>query len=815
MNVSLNWLKDYIDIALPPEEISNILTAIGLEVEGQAEIESIKGGLEGVVVGHVLTCEKHPNADKLSITTVNVAQEQPLQIVCGAPNVAADQKVLVATVGTTLYNEEGEPLKIKKGKIRGAISEGMICAEDELGLGASHAGIMVLPETVAAGTLAKDYFQIETDTVYEIGLTPNRSDATNHLGVAKDLGAYLRINHENASGIRLPDVTAFEVHHRELPVSVEILNTTACPRYSGVSIQGVTIKESPDWLKNRLHAIGVRPISNIVDITNFILHELGQPLHAFDLDQIANHKIIVDNLATGTTFKTLDEKERQLDETDLMICDGNKKGMCIAGVFGGMESGVTEKTTNIFLESAHFAAKSLRRTSFRHDLRTDAAKVFEKGSDPNITVYALKRAALLIQELAGGTIASDIVDVYPTPIAPLHIKVGFERTRQLIGAHITNQEICDILTALEMEIVAQDDSTVTVAIPTNKADVTREVDVIEEILRIYGFNKVPIPNTINVAITYGEQPNPQEIRNLVGSYLTGVGVHEMMALSLSESRYYQELYPVPTSELVFINNTSNVHLDIMRPTMLMSGLEAILHNQNRSNANLKLYEFGRTYRKDDSDYGYAENEHLAVYVTGQQAQESWLATAKTADFYILKTLVDNLLHRLGISGYQSTALDASDNLQFGMRYHRGKQVLVEFGKVIPKLAKGMGIKSAVFYADFQWKNVMKALKNHRIKVTDLVKYPSMRRDLALVIDNSVKFSDIVAIARKTGKKLLKDINLFSVYENAEQLGEHKKSYAVSFVFEDPNKTLKDKEVEKIMNKLISDYENKLGAIIRR
>ncbi|MFK7934932.1 MAG: phenylalanine--tRNA ligase subunit beta, partial [Saprospiraceae bacterium] len=796
-------------------EVSEILTAIGLEVEGQEETESVKGGLAGVVVGHVTECGKHPNADKLSVTSVDLGNGEPVQIVCGAPNVAAGQKVLVATVGTTLYNDKGEPWKIKKGKIRGETSMGMICAEDELGLGVSHEGIMVLPETVATGTLAKDYFQIKTDTVYEIGLTPNRSDATNHLGVAKDLGAYLQINHANPSAVNIPDIAAFKVENNDLPIEVEVLNTDACPRYTGISIQGVTIKESPDWLKNRLNAIGVRPISNIVDITNFILHELGQPLHAFDLDKISGGKVIVDNLVEGTTFQSLDEKERTLSNEDLMICDGDRNGMCIAGVFGGLKSGVTDTTKNIFLESAHFAAKSLRRTSFRHDLRTDAAKVFEKGSDPNVTVFALKRAALLMQELAGGTIASEIVDVYPNPIQPVAIKVGFQRTRQLIGADITNEDILNILAALEMEVKAQDEASVTVAVPTNKADVTREVDVIEEILRIYGFNKVPVPKTISTSITFGQKPDPQSIRNIAGNYLTGAGVHEMMALSLSESRYYKELLPVAAEELVFINNTSNVHLDIMRPTMVMSGLEAILHNQNRSNADLRLYEFGRTYRKSDSEFGYAENEHLALYVTGQQSAESWLVKSTESDFYVLKALVNNLLTRLGISGYQETAVSENDTFQFGMRYHRGQQVLVEFGKVSPKLAKDMGIKNTVFYADFQWANIMKALRNHSIKVTDLVKYPSVRRDLALVIDNSVKFSDIVAVARKAGKKLLKNINLFDVYENAEQLGENKKSYAVSFVFEDPNKTLKDKEIEKIMNKLIGDYENKLGALIRR
>lgn len=813
MKVSLNWLKDYVDINLSPDKVSEILTDIGLEVEGMEEVESIKGGLEGIVVGHVKECGKHPNADKLSLTKVDVGGEELLQVVCGAPNVAAGQKVLVATVGTTLYSPEGEAWKIKKGKIRGEVSEGMICAEDELGLGNDHSGIIVLPEDVAVGTLAKDYYNIESDYVYEIGLTPNRSDATNHLGVAKDLAAALKINYEHGGDLNIPKVDDFAVDCNDLPVEVVVEDTAACPRYVGVSITGVKVQESPEWLKTRLSAIGVRPISNIVDITNFVLHELGQPLHAFDLDKITDQKVIVKQLPEGTKFLSLDEVERSLNTEDLIICDGASKGMCIGGVFGGLNSGVTDGTTNIFLESAHFNAKSIRRTSMRHNLRTDAAKVFEKGSDPNISLYALKRAALLIKELGGGTIASEIVDVYPNKIVPVQVEVKYAHVNRLIGVEISKEDIQSILDALEMEVVAKTEETFTVAVPTNKSDVTREADVIEEILRIYGFNKVPISTQVKSAITISEKPNPGEVRNVAGDFLAAKGFHEMMAVSLSESRYYKELLPVfEEKDLVYVNNTSNVHLDIMRPDMLFSGLEAILHNQNRRQLSLKLFEFGRTYLKKEE--GYKEQNHLSLFLTGQRYEENWLNTDKSeVDYYTLKTYVRDLLARMGLENYQQTATQ-NEVFSFAMRYHRGQQVLVEFGKVNAGLLKKFGIKGNVFFADFNWDAVLKSLKKHKITFEELNKFPSIKRDLALDIENTVKFSDIVGIARKLGKSLLKDINLFDVYVNKEKLGENKKSYAVSFVFEDPTKTLKDKEVEKVMDKLKKELEAKLGAKLR-
>ena len=813
MKISLNWLKDYIDINLPPEKIGEILTDIGLEVEGMEEVDSVKGGLEGIVVGEVKTCGKHPNADRLSVTTVDVGREGLLHIVCGAPNVAAGQKVLVAPSGTTVHPTEGEAFPIKKGKIRGEVSEGMICSEDEIGLGTSHDGIMVLPEDAPVGALGREYMKVEKDYVYEIGLTPNRSDATNHIGVAKDIAAALKINYDHAGHLHLPSVENFQIDNNDLPVEVVVENTEACPRYAGVSIKGVTIKESPDWLKKRLLAVDVRPINNIVDITNFVLHEFGQPLHAFDLGKIGQQKVIVKTLAQDAPFLSLDEVERKLNDHDLMICDGNSKGMCIGGVFGGLNSGVTDNTKNIFLESAHFNAKWIRRTSMRHNLRTDAAKVFEKGSDPNVSVYALKRAVLLMKELAGGEIASDVVDIYPEPIQPTQVEVSHAHVSRLIGVDIPKEEIKAILEAMEMALVSETDTHFTVAVPTNKADVTREADVIEEILRIYGFNNVPVPGHIKTAVTIAQSPDPNELKDAIGNLLSANGFNEMMAVSLTESRYFRDILPIPEEDLVFVNNTSNIHLDVMRPTMLFSGLEAIVYNQNRQQGDLKLFEFGKSYRKEEG--AIDERNHLSLLLAGQRIPESWHNSAKApVDYFTLKAFVHQVLGKLGLTSYQETAV-SDDIFSFGLKYHRGPQEVVTFGKVNPKVARKMDIRSNVFYADFNWDLLLKSRKKHNIIFEEINKFPSTRRDLALVVENSVKFQDIVAIARKVGKKLIKDINLFDVYENEAQLGKGKKSYAVSFTFEDPTKTLKDKEVDKVTNKLIQQYEEKLSAVIRR
>ena len=819
MTISLNWLKQYIDINLSPDEISNLLTSLGLEVEGMEEVESIKGGLEGVVVGHVKECWRHPNADKLSLTKVDIGTGELLQVVCGAPNVAAGQKVLVATVGTTLYPTGGEPLTLKLGKIRGEESQGMICASDELGMGEDHSGILVLPEGTPVGTTGRDYFKLEKDVVYEIGLTPNRSDATCHLGVARDLAAALQVQFGQKDGVKVPqiDFPSFKNLESLHPVEVIVENSEACPRYAGVVLKGVTIGESPDWLKKRLQSVGVRPISNVVDITNFILHELGQPLHAFDLDEIAGQKVIVKTLPEGTKFLSLDERERSLSDHDLMICDGDSKPMCIGGVFGGATSGVKDSTKNIFLESAHFNAKWIRRSSTRHDLRTDAARVFEKGSDPNICVYALQRAAAMMVELAGGEIASEVVDIYAKPIENQLVTVSFDYVNRLIGMEIPKEKINEILSALEMKIEAESEDSFTVSVPTNKADVTRPADVVEEILRVFGLDNVPAPAQIRSSMVSSEKPDPNAVRNTIADYLAANGFNETMSLSLSKSIFYKEILPKADSELVFVNNTSNVELDIMRPTMLFSALEAVVNNQNRQQSDLKLFEFGKTYHPKGGEMAkYNEPQHLSLVVTGQRWSESWRNKEKlAADFFTLKTLVSNLFARVGLtSGYQETALK-DDVFAYALKLHRGPQELAVMGKVQPKISKKMGIRGEVFYADLNWDALLQAAKKQSISFAELNKFPTVRRDLAVVIGKSVKFSDLAAVAKKVGKKLLTAINLFDVFEDETKLGEGKKSYAMAFSFEDPTRTLQDKEVDAVMNELIEAFEGKLGALIRR
>lgn len=811
MKISLNWLKNYIDIPLDPDRLSELLTSIGLEVEAMETVESVPGGLAGVVTGEVKECDKHPNADKLSLTKVDIGAGEWLQIVCGAPNVAVGQKVLVATIGTQLHPLDKDPITINKGKIRGETSEGMICAEDELGLGRDHAGILVLPANTPVGLAAKDYFNLETDYIYEIGLTPNRSDATNHLGVARDLAAALKINHQSNGAVNMPDVSGFKVTNRDLTVDVRVENTTACPRYSGLCIQGITVRESPDWLKTRLKAVGVRPINNMVDATNFVLHELGQPLHAFDLDAVSGRKIIVKTLPEGTKFLSLDEVERQLSAEDLMICDGESNGMCIGGVFGGINSGVKDTTQNIFLESAHFHQKWIRRSSMRHNLRTDAAKVFEKGSDPNITVYALKRAAMLMCELGGGVIASDITDSYPQPVQPVEVEVAYEYVNRLIGLDLDHEKIREILAALDMDLVKTSDLTFTVAVPTNKVDVVRPADVVEEILRIYGLNNVPEPAHIRSAVVISPQPDPIVVRNLIGDLLAANGFNEMMAVSLSQSKYYKRT-GWDESTLVYVNNTANVHLDVMRPAMVYSALEATAHNLNRKQTNLRLFEFGRIYAKNGDQYH--ESNRLTLTLTGQRRPESWLNEDKAqVSFYTLKTAVENILSRLGIQGFQETVF-SDGTYQYGVRYHRGAQDLVQFGRLDGGLTKSMEVKAEVFFADFNWDHLLANLQKIQLTVSEISRFPAVRRDLALVINQSVKFSDIAAIAGKTGKPLLKTVNLFDVYTNDEQLGAGKKSYAISCIFEDPTKTLQDKDVDRIMEKMINACREQLGASVR-
>ncbi len=813
MKTSLNWLRQYIDIDQSPQSIGDLLTGTGLEVEGIETVESVKGGLAGVVVGQVLTCVKHPDADKLSLTTVDIGAEAPLQIVCGAPNVAQGQKVLVATVGTTLYPTEGEPIKMKKGKIRGEVSEGMICAEDELGLGQSHDGILVLPAATPIGTPAAKVFSLENDYVFEIGLTPNRSDATNHLGVAFDVAAAMSVNTGHRIAVKRPDLSAFKPGAASC-LPVHIADSAACPRYAALMIEDLQIGPSPDWLRNRLQAIGVRSINNVVDVTNYVLHEMGQPLHAFDADKISGGGIKVQTLAAATPFLALDEQERKLFAEDLMICDANDKPLCIAGVFGGIDSGVSDQTTRIFLESAHFEAASVRRSSLKHTLRTDAARIFEKGSDPNICVDALKRAALLLQEVAGARVSSELLDIYPQPVQPLQIEVRYQRVRELIGVNLSRAEIRSILETMDMAFVADSETQFTVAVPTNKSDVTREVDIIEEVLRIYGFNKVEMPKEISSSLVVAPHPDPYAIRELVADLLAANGYHEMMALSLSESRYYGGgVEAERLDKLVYINNTSNIHLDIMRPDMLIGGLEAILRNANRKKLNLRLFEFGRTYRLEGEQY--QEANHLTLYLSGQKQSNNWHVKGEQPfNYYSLKSAVELILGRLGISNYRQREIQ-NEAFAYGMEAYAGPMTLVSFGKVAHQTLEKVGVKADVFYADFNWDAVFRLLPKKRRQMEELNKFPSVKRDLALVVNKDVSYAALAEVAKKAEKKLLQEVDLFDVYENEEQLGQGKKSYAMSFLFENKERTLQDKEVDQAINRLVEAFTKQLGASIRR
>ena len=809
MKVSLNWLREYLDLELPPERIGEVLTGTGLEVEGMEKVESVPGGLEGVVVGHVITCGKHPGADRLSLTKVDIGREEAATIVCGAPNVAAGQHVLVATVGTTLYPTEGDPLTIKKGKIRGEVSEGMICAEDELGLGTDHDGIIVLDRAYSPGTPAAEVYDLETDYVYEIGLTPNRSDATNHLGVAYDLAATLSVEAGAKVTVRRPDTSAFTPGTAPaFPARVK--DVTQAPRYAGLVIENLRVAPSPDWLRTRLLAIGVRPINNVVDVTNYVLHELGQPLHAFDLDKIGGGQIIVEKLPEGTIFKSLDGVDRKLSADDLVICNGNDRPMCIAGVFGGAESGVTESTTRIFLESAHFDPGTTRRSSMRHGLRTDAARIFEKGSDPNVTVYALKRAALLLQEVAGGQVASQLLDLYPEPIEPLRVDVRYQRVADLIGVDLGREQIHTILESMDMNIVGSDDRQFTVAVPTNKADVTREVDVIEELLRVYGFNKIPEPAMITTAMVVAPHPDPNALRELIGDLLAANGFLEMMALSLAESRHYTD-----RTDLVGINNTSNVRLDIMRPDLLLSAVEAVRHNQAFSQRDLRLFEFGRSYHQDAG--GYREVNHLSLTLTGRRQPESWHTAGDKntgTTYYTLKAAVELVLQRLGIDNYRADEAPA-EQFAYGLRYHKGPLELVDFGAVAGAVLERGAVKAEVYFADFNWDNLLRVLPKKPVQVVAPGKYPTVRRDLALVVDRAVTFAEVERLARKADKKFLTELNLFDVYRNEEQLGAGRKSYAVSFVFASAERTLQDKEVDGAMRSIEGLLAKQLGAEVRR
>lgn len=820
MKISYNWLKQYIDTDLSYQEVSEILTNTGLEVEGIEKFQSIKGGLEGLVIGEVKTCEPHPNSDHLSITTVDVGKNELLPIVCGAPNVKAGQKVVVATVGTTLYDGD-KSFKIKKAKMRGELSMGMICAEDEIGVGTSHDGIMVLNNDVNVGTQAKDFFNIENDIIFEIGLTPNRIDGASHFGVARDLAAYLKQSQK--INLKKPSVDNFKIDNNNNFIDVEIKNTNACHRYTGITISGIDVKESPTWLKNRLHSIGLNSINNIVDITNFVLQETGQPLHAFDADKIKGKKVIVNTLKEGTKFTTLDGVERRLSSNDLMICNEDE-GMCMAGVFGGIDSGVTENTKNIFIESACFDPVFIRKTSRRHILQTDASFRFERGSDPNITVYALKRAALLIKELAGGKISSDIVDVYPKTIEDYKVDVSYKHIDRLIGKHLEKETIKNILSSLDIKIAAEDGETLNLEVPTYRIDVRREADVIEEILRIYGYNNVEISDHVNSTISYSEKPNKNTITNLTSDLLSNIGFNEIMSNSLTKSSYYDNLKSYDKNELVTILNPLSSDLNCMRQTLLFGGLEAIAFNMNRKNPDLKFYEFGNCYsinnniKDENAIKKYNEGFHLSLFITGLKQQTNWTTKGEPTNFYFLKSYVENIMHRLGIDNNFIDINELnSDIFDYGLQYTHNKNnkklTFVSFGSVSKKLLKSFDIKSDVFYADFDWDATLQILKTKEVSYKEMSKYPEVKRDLALLLDKKIRFEQIKTLAFNTEKKLLKRISLFDVYEGGK-IEDDKKSYAVSFILQDTFKTLTDKQIDKIMNKFIKIFENELGAKIR-
>ncbi|HYV93188.1 MAG TPA: phenylalanine--tRNA ligase subunit beta [Chitinophagales bacterium] len=809
MKISYNWLKEYLDFNLSPGEAGDILTNVGLEVDEISKWESVKGGYEGLKIGVVKEVQKHSDADKLTITKVNIGDATDLQIICGAPNVAAGQKVIVATDGVMLYPFSGDPFKIRKTKIRGVESEGMICAEDEIGLSDDHGGIMVLPEDAEVGTLVKDFLKVETDFIFEIGLTPNRGDAMSQVGVARDLASYLKTNRNGNASLRFPDVSKFSVADHSMPIEVIVENTEACPRYSGVTISGIEVKESPEWLRNRIKAVGLRPINNIVDITNFVMYECGQPLHAFDADQISGKKIIVKTLAENSVFKTLDDKEIRLSANDLMICDA-KEGLCIAGVYGGIKSGVKETTTAIFLESACFNPKFIRRTSTKHLLRTDAAIRFEKGTDPNNTVFALKRASVLICETCGGKISSGIVDVYPMPVKEKIILLPWEKLNRVAGIEIQKDDARNILQALQFKILSEDPEQITVAAPTFKTDVTMAEDVIEEIIRINGIEKIPMPDAVRSSLSYSTDDKHEELQNVISETLVGFGFREMINNSVTNSKFHEEYFPDTKDEVVKLLSFSNAGLDSMRASMIFPALEVISYNHNRKMTDLKLFEFGKTYRKKEDRYD--ESSHLILLATGNKFSESWQAKEQPVDFYFLKGVVENILRRGGIRRYASAAISNSI-WQTGLTYSLGKSPLVNLGKASSKIISSFDIKKEVWYADFDFDALAKFCRNSTT-YAEPSKFPAVRRDLALVLDQKISFLEIESLAYNTSRGLLKEVNLFDVYQD-EKIGADKKSYAVSFTFEDSEKTLTDKEVESNMEKLIRTFEKELGASIRQ
>ena len=851
MNISYNWLKRYIDLHDDAETVAKILTSIGLEVGTVETVETIKGGLKGLVVGEVLTCVPHPNSDHMHLTTVNVgcvdAQgatldgngNHVLQIVCGAPNVAAGQKVIVATIGTVLYDGD-QSFTIKRGKLRGEDSFGMICAEDEIGVGSDHAGIIVLPADTPVGIQARDYYHVEDDTIIEVDITPNRSDACSHYGVARDLYAYYTSRKSKVESIKLckPSVEAFKVDNHELPVTVHVDAPDACPRYTGVSIRGVEIKESPEWLKNSLLSIGLRPINNVVDVTNFVLHECGQALHAFDADKIKGHEIHVRYAHQGEKFVTLDGVERTMDERDLMIAD-TEDAMCIAGVFGGLESGVTEKTKNVFLESAYFNPVTIRKTSRRHQLQTDASFRYERGCDPNNTLYVLQRAALLIQEVAGGKVAMEIEDLVESqngtepverPFAPWDVTIDIERVYSLIGKRIGEETIETILHALEIDIVAKDGEKWQLHVPRYRVDVQRECDVVEDILRIYGYDNIEFPEKLNTSLAYGLKPDPEKLRRKIAEQMTAQGFYEILNNSLTKVSYYEPLTKLSLDTCVKIMNPLSQDLGVMRQTLLFGGLESIARNANRKNNDLRLYEFGNCYHYDKSKVesqkpkegvepdplrAYSEEPHWGLWLTGNKTPQSWVRREEKTTFYQLHAYVNNILTRLGVDIRKTTIEPLEDELYsdgFVIKAQNGK-ALGYIGIVARKVLKQLDVEQEVYYADLDWNQLLKQNKQYKAVINDLPKYPEVKRDFALLVDKSIEFADLARAAFDTERKLLKNVYLFDVYEG-KNLEAGKKSYALSFILQDAENTLKDTQIENIMNRLKKTFEDKFNATLR-
>ena len=820
MNISYNWLKDYLDFDLQPDEVAAALTSIGLETRGVEEVQTIKGGLEGLVIGEVLTCEEHPNSDHLHITTVNVGGAEPLQIVCGAPNVAAGQKVVVAVNGTKLYDGD-ECFTIKRSKIRGVESNGMICAEDEIGIGTDHAGIIVLPADAVVGTPAKEYYNVKSDYVLEVDITPNRVDATSHFGVARDLAAYLKQNGKPAN-LKRPSVDAFKIDDEVPAIEVVVENKEACLRYSGITIKNVTVKESPEWLQNRLKVIGLRPINNVVDITNYILHGVGQPLHSFDADKIKGNKVVVRSATEGAKFVTLDGVERTLTDRDLMICNVEEP-MCIAGVFGGLDSGVTEQTKNVFLESATFHPTWIRKTARRFGLNTDASFRYERGLDPNQTVEVMKRAALLIQEVAGGTITGAIQDIYPVPVAPYRVELTYDKVNTLIGKVIPVETVKSILESLEMKIVSETAEGLVIDVPVYRIDVQRDVDVIEDILRIYGYNNVEVSDNVKSNLSY-QTPTDRsyKLQNLISEQLCGCGFNEILNNSLTRSAYYDNLSTYPVSHCVMLMNPLSADLNCMRQTLLFGGLESVEHNAKRKNGNIRFFEFGNCYdynidhkKEGETLAEFSEDYRLGLWVSGSRVDNNWAHPNEKSSVYELKAYVENILVRLGVN-LQKVIFGnlANDIYSAGLSIttSSGRQ-LGTMGIVSPKICKELDIETDVYYAELSWTLLMKEIKKSKVTFSEISKFPAVKRDLALLLEKNVQFAEIEKIATESERKLLKDVALFDVYEG-KNLPAGKKSYAVSFYLQDEGKTLNDKQIDAIMKKIQTNLEQKLGAQLR-